>query len=184
MEEVWKDIYGFNSGYQISSLGRVKSLRQNKPKIMSTRIKSYGNYKQELITFKYKGKCYGRIVARLVAQAFIPNPDNKKYVNHIDLNSLNQNVKNLEWCTAKENVNHSIKNNKNYYDNRKGNGTIFYNLDENVIVLYEKGYSSYKIAKIYNTCHRHILNYLIHNNITRRKTGPIKGRKRVDQLYV
>lgn len=103
MEEVWKDIKGYEGFYQISNLGRVKSLiRKNvlKEKIIKGGIQKNG-YKFVLL-YKDKNSKIFR-VHRLVAEAFIPNPNKYKEVNHIDENKTNNNVENLEWCTRKYN---------------------------------------------------------------------------------
>lgn len=72
------------------------------------------------------GKVKNESIHRLVAQAFIPNPDSKPQVNHIDCNTLNNNVSNLEWCTAKENTVHAWKNGMCKHS-PKSNENLFYN---------------------------------------------------------
>lgn len=108
MEEIWKDIEGYEGLYQVSNLGRVRSLprRTTKGKILKTFI-DYAGY--EIVTLcntnKKNPSCKFR-VHRLVAQAFITNPNELPQVNHIDGNKLNNSAENLEWVTAKENINH------------------------------------------------------------------------------
>lgn len=100
MEEIWKDIKGYEGLYQVSNLGRVKSLGNGKEKIRKTNISSNG-YLSLILVKNKKGKNFS--VHRLVAEAFIDNPDNLPCVNHKDENKLNNCVDNLEWCTKQYN---------------------------------------------------------------------------------
>ena len=102
INEIWKDIKGYENLYQVSNWGRVKSLQYNNIKILKPRnIQGY----QCVILYKYNlHKEYK--IHRLVAEAFIYNPYNLPQVNHKDENKANNKVHNLEWCTAKYNVNY------------------------------------------------------------------------------
>ena len=105
MEE-WKDIKGYEGLYQISNKGRVKSL-YNKGKIL-TPGKDKDGYS---IVSLYKNKIKKtNKVHRLVAQAFLSNPDNLPQVNHKDENKLNNCVENLEWCSVEYNINYGTRN--------------------------------------------------------------------------
>lgn len=95
--EVWKDIQGYEGLYKVSSLGRVKNKRGL---IMSPKIHHRGYIQIGLYKDKKSKNLY---IHRLVAQAFIPNPDNLPYVNHKDENKLNDRADNLEWCTPEYN---------------------------------------------------------------------------------
>lgn len=121
IEEVFKDILGYEGLYQISNYGRVKSLKRKnifycglrkeyaerpvKEKILSI-SKSNRGYLQVCLTKNGKYKTF--LVHRLVAQTFIPNPLNKLTVNHIDGNKENNCVNNLEWATSSENIKHAF----------------------------------------------------------------------------
>lgn len=104
MKEIWKDINGFEGLYQISNLGRVKSIRNN---IILKQTYCKSNYLKVKLSKNCKQKTIQ--VHRLVTETFIPNPDNKPQVNHIDGNKENNHIDNLEWVTAKENTEHAIK---------------------------------------------------------------------------
>ncbi|HBI91157.1 MAG TPA: hypothetical protein DDY58_01255 [Terrisporobacter glycolicus] len=106
MEEIWKDIKGYEGIYQISNLGRVRSLnyrRTGKAKTLKGFITTKG-----YIQIKLQNKHI--LMHRLVAEAFISNFKNYPYINHIDGNKTNNLVNNLEWCTARENTVHAYKN--------------------------------------------------------------------------
>jgi len=99
--EVWLPVVGYEQYYLISDHGRLFSLIQNRP--LKTTPNVHGYIGTSLNITKTRKSA---MVHRLVAMAFIPNPDNKKEVNHIDANKQNNAVSNLEWVTPKENVAH------------------------------------------------------------------------------
>ena len=109
-KEIWKDIPGYEGSYQVSNYGRVKRLEHKTPnniplsEKISTQFKNQSGYMIVILSKNGEGKQLQ--VHRLVAQAFIPNPDKLPFVNHKDENPLNNNVENLEWCTAKYNSNY------------------------------------------------------------------------------
>ena len=108
-DEVWKDIPGYEGLYQVSNLGKVKSLNKyhhKREQILKSRITKYGYYETALCK---NGKMKFIGTHRLVALAFIPNLLNKEQINHKDGNKLNNFVDNLEWCTSLENIHHAIR---------------------------------------------------------------------------
>lgn len=110
MNEIWKQVEGFEDLYQISNLGRLKSLRKNGKKADSV-VKPILNPKTKYYTCLLwrNSKRIGRYYHRLVAQHFIPNPLNLPEVNHIDGNKANNTVSNLQWATKQQNRQHAIK---------------------------------------------------------------------------
>ena len=116
MEEIWKDIEGYEGLYQVSNLGRVKSLDRhirgtnNSLRFHCGRIMSPAdNGKGYLsLTLKNNGQEKTVYVHRLVAQHFIPNPNRKSDVNHKDFDKSNNRCDNLEWATRSENERHSL----------------------------------------------------------------------------
>lgn len=109
MKEIFKPIDEFNGRYLISNLGRVKSLNYIYPGNIGylKPIQHHGGY--QVVHLSKDGKIYNRMIHTLVAKAFIPNPENKPIVNHIDGNKANNHVSNLEWVTYKENTAHAIR---------------------------------------------------------------------------
>lgn len=101
MNEIWKDIPQYEGLYQVSNYGRVKNVNTGKIKAQSIA----GNGYQRVHLYKC-GKDRNEYVHRLVAMAFIPNPDNLPQVNHKDEDKANNIVDNLEWCSAKYNMNY------------------------------------------------------------------------------
>ena len=109
--EVWKQISGYEGFYEVSNLGRIRSLerivecsdgrkRKLKTRILRQSCAPSGYY---MVTLHKNGKQKSGLVHRLVCEAFIPNPLGKGEVNHKDENSKNNNATNLEWVTSKEN---------------------------------------------------------------------------------
>ena len=106
--EIWKDVVGFERAYQVSNLGRVKS-KIRKGVIEEKLLKPYKNNMGYECVDLWVNNHKKKLVHRLVAEAFIDNPDHKKVVNHKDGNPLNNTVDNLEWCTHSENMLHSFR---------------------------------------------------------------------------
>ena len=112
MEEIWKDVVGYEGYYQVSNLGRVRSLdriasngRKIKGKILTTQVNTPPYYPR--VSLSVNGKMKLVQVHRLVAQAFVynPDPEHKTQVGHKDESRTNNRADNLEWVTPKENSN-------------------------------------------------------------------------------
>lgn len=106
MVEIWRSIAGYPE-YQVSNLGRVKSLKHKEEWILKPRLINSGYYRVLLSNPFVKGKQI--LIHRLVAIAFVPNPQNKKSVGHLDGNKLNNCADNLAWFSASDSQLHSIK---------------------------------------------------------------------------
>lgn len=115
LKEEWKDIKGFEGFYQVSNLGRVKSIATrrclhgkiyviNRERILTPTDNGNGYL---MVDLKNNNKRTSVGVHRLVASAFVYKPDGCDVVNHIDYDTHNNSFENLEWCTQKENVAHS-----------------------------------------------------------------------------
>lgn len=144
MKEIWKDIDGYEGLYQVSNLGRIKSLPKQdgfhflKEKIKTLFLKRNGYL---MVSLSIKGIGKQNLVHRIVAKAFIPNPENLPQVNHKDENKLNNRVDNLEWCTAKYNMNYGTclerraktQRESGCQINNKGSSTPIICIENNVI---------------------------------------------------
>jgi hypothetical protein len=128
---MWKDVVGFEGYYEVSDQGEVRSVKRTvlqkngklstypsrllKPDTSGTSKTIYLR-----VSLSKNNKVSRQLVHRLVAQAFIPNPNNKPHVNHVDNDSLNNSVSNLEWCTHSENMIHAQKQNRLFESQSKG----------------------------------------------------------------
>lgn len=106
MEEIWLPVKDFESQYLVSNTGKVFSIKHKREKV----LQDCRGYK--IVNLCKNGKVNKKQVHRLVAEAFISNPNNLPQVNHKDENRSNNNVDNLEWCTAKYNCNYGTRNKK------------------------------------------------------------------------
>lgn len=109
--EIWKDVAGYEGLYQISTFGRVKSLPKNgrDAKILKPSKTIWGYLDIQLCK---NGKYHHERIHRLVASAFLPNPNKLPQVNHKDFDRTNNQVNNLEWCSTSENYWYSRTNNR------------------------------------------------------------------------
>jgi hypothetical protein len=160
--EVWRPIDGYGGHYEVSNLGRLRSYgRYDKLAILKLFVGDRGYYRKPLYN-KVTKKSYNFSIHRLVANAFIPNPDNKPNVNHIDGNKLNNKVENLEWVTQGENLQHAIKSGTLVLDG-PNNPTAAFTKEQVIEIreLYSKGnLSRREIANIYGVSKSPIDNML------------------------
>lgn len=107
--EIWKPVVGFEGLYEVSNMQRVKSLKRKKHGIVIPILLRSGKHQfgYPKFTLCKNGKLYYYQLHRLVAEAFIPNPNNLPCINHIDCNPENNNIFNLEWCTHSHNSRHA-----------------------------------------------------------------------------
>lgn len=110
--ESWKPVVGYEDIYEISDKGRLKSLVKGYP--MLRKCSPHKTLGYPYTSLSDEGKTKMAYIHRLVAEAFIPNPQNKEEVNHKDGNKANNDISNLEWVTHQENMNHAIHVLKNH----------------------------------------------------------------------
>lgn len=183
---IWECIYINNemTNYMISNIGLVKNINTGNI------IKSFPDKQKYLrVTITFHGKIYTRKVHRLVAQAFIPNPENKPEVNHIYPKHFNTKMKcnwwrNLEWCTSKENIRHSVENGLRRNIHGEKIGTNKYSEDQIHLVckMLEDPYVDYiSISRKTNVSHASvskIANHINWNYISKNYNIPNRINKR------
>lgn len=154
MEEIWKDVIGFEGYYQVSNMGRVKSLdrisnhRLRKGKILSLKQKHNGYLEG---AFSLYGKRTMFLAHREVAKSFLKNSYSYETVNHIDGNKINNMATNLEWLSIQKNIEHAFKTGLR---SSTGEKNCKAKLTENDVIkikeLFLLGYSNSSIAKKYD----------------------------------
>lgn len=169
MDEIWKDINDYIGLYQVSNLGKVKSLKWGKERILKLK-KNKDGY---LIVCLYKNnKKYWKKVHRLIAETFIPNPNNLPQVNHINEDKTDNRVENLEYCDCKYNCNYGTRNQRRAKTQSKT--IIQYDLKGNYITEYDSlneinrqlGFSIGNISDCCNGKHKQV-----YGSIWRYKNG-------------
>lgn len=163
MQESWRDIAGYEGKYQVSNLGNVRALnfhRQGQPKLLKL-LPSMDGYFQVALWKDSKAKFFR--VHRLVAQAFISNPDNKPLINHINGIKTDNKAENLEWCTLLENKHHAITTGLEKvigHENHNAKAVAQYDKDGALIKTYQcMKYASeatnIRYTNISQVCHGH-----------------------------
>ena len=138
MQETWK-VLPRDNNYLVSNWGRVFSVR--KMKVLTPKHNHDGYLRIQL--WSHRKSCFIAI-HRLIAEAFIPNPDGKKTVNHKDGNKQNNRVENLEWATQQENIQHAWNTGLSHHHHRFGIAIRQFDINGNFV----KEYPSFNIAHL------------------------------------
>lgn len=159
MKESWKDIVGYEGIYEISNAGIIKSIKNNKNKKEKT-LKHFVDNNYHRVCLCKNGHKKRFMVHRLVAEAFIPNPNNYPEVNHKDENKENNYVGNLEWCNKKYNMNYGTQKERSRLKNIETQKNPIFQMDKygNIIKLWksanraqkEGGFKASSILKCVN----------------------------------
>jgi hypothetical protein len=133
-EEIWKDVVGYEGYFEVSNMGNVRYLKRYNKKCEPKLMKKWTRSKYPTVTFNIKKNGDKRSIHRLVAESFLPNPENKKCVNHKNGIKSDNRVENLEWCTYAENTAHAIATGLS--KNKSGTESLSYKGD---IFAYKNG---------------------------------------------
>jgi len=170
MEEIWKDCVDWEGRYIVSNTGKVKSLLDSHLNVLlepREKLLHLGKHGYVHTSF-YKNKRMKLMkIHRLVAQAFIPNPNNYATVNHKDCDKTNNHVSNLEWCTTAENNKHAHENGRFTYKFGEESSYVKWTNQEVIDIKTDinKGLTSKELFTKYpKLCSKHL--YLFRKNKT------------------
>lgn len=160
-KEIWKDVVGYEGIYQISNFGKVLSLSYRDKGYSKIRISQTDVSGYSVIDLHLNKKRKNFKIHRLVAIAFILNPENKPQINHKDGDKLNNYICNLEWCTASDNIYHAYRNGLNYMSERQKK--IIFNVKAKKVMNIKTGEvfkSLTEVCKLNNITISHLSNML------------------------
>lgn len=161
MVEIWKDIEGYEGLYKISNLGNVESIELKYINSLGYEVTKNGCFLSKHFTKKYyqislykNGKSNRFYLHRLIALAFIPNPENKPCINHINGIKTDNRIENLEWCTYSENNIHALKTGLSklpdeFINHSRSKKITQYDLNGKFICNFDSLSEAYKITGIH-----------------------------------
>lgn len=161
-DEIWKDVVGFERYYQCSNMGRIKALpRKTRTWEIHKESITIGGTTRGYRKFPAhkENKKYNLLAHRVIAEAFISNPNNYPYINHINAIRNDNRIENLEWCTHSMNIKHAYKlGNKNQKGEKNNSAKINQEIANNIRIYYEqnKHLSQREIGLVFNLSRENI----------------------------